>query len=124
MDAGSHDAAVSGVYNGDCDAGSSYVDARSNLVEDYPDVMDVIKVIEVSVDIPNDGVQFQTSVSQELRDQIVDVLLHIHETDEGLAAIDAAYEWTELVAKDDTFYDPFRQVLDAAGVDPESFLSE
>jgi len=124
VDTGSHDAAVSGVYNGDCDAGSSYVDARSNLVEDYPDVMDVIKVIEVSVDIPNDGVQFSPSVSQELRDQIVDVLLHIHETDEGLAAIEAAYEWTELVAKDDSFYDPFRQVLDAAGVDPESFLSE
>jgi len=124
VDTGSHDAAVSGVYNGDCDAGSSYVDARSNLVEDYPDVMDVIKVIEVSVDIPNDGVQFSPSVSQELRDQIVDVLLHIHETEEGLAAIEAAYEWTELVAKDDSFYDPFRQVLDAAGVDPESFLSE
>jgi len=124
VEAGSHDAAVSGVYNGDCDAGASYVDARSNLAEEYPDVMDVVQVIDVSVDIPNDGVQFSPVVPQELRDQIVEVLLHIHETEEGLAAIDAAYEWTELVAKDDSFYDPFRQVLDAAGVDPEDFMGE
>jgi phosphonate transport system substrate-binding protein len=124
VEAGSHDAAVAGVYNGDCDAGASYVDARSNLVEDYPDVMDVVTVIATSVDIPNDGVQFSPVVPQELRDQIVEVLLHIHETEEGLAAIDAAYEWTELVAKDDSFYDPFRQVLDAAGVDPEDYMGE
>ena len=124
VDAGSHDAAVAGVYNGDCDAGASFVDARANLEEDYPDVMDVVQVIEVSVDIPNDGMQFHPDVPQELRDQIVDVLLHIHETEEGLAAIDAAYEWTELVEKDDSFYDPFRQVLDAAGVDPEAYMGE
>ena len=58
VDAGSHDASVAGVYNGDCDAGSSYVDARGTIEEEYPDVMDVIKVLEISADIPNDGVQF------------------------------------------------------------------
>jgi phosphonate transport system substrate-binding protein len=122
VDAGSHDAAVSGVYNGDCDAGSSYVDARANLEEDYPDVMDAVTVIEVSVDIPNDGVQFHPSVPAEIRDQIVQVLLTINETEEGLAAIEQAYEWTKLVAKDDSFYDGFRQILDAAGIDAQSLL--
>jgi phosphonate transport system substrate-binding protein len=124
VDAGSHDAVVSGVYNGDCDAGSSFVDARSSLEEQYPDVMDVVTVIEVSVDIPNDGVQFHPSVPAEIREPIVNALLTINETDEGLAAIETAYEWTKLVAKDDSFYDPFRQVLDAAGVDAESLLGE
>jgi phosphonate transport system substrate-binding protein len=124
VDAGSHDAAVAAVYNGDCDAGSSFVDARSSLEEDYPDVMEAIRVIEVSVDIPNDGVQFHPSVSEEIRDQIISTLLTIHNTEEGLEAINQAYEWTELTAKDDTFYDPFRQVLDAAGVNVEDFLSE
>ncbi len=124
VDAGSHDAAVAGVYNGDCDAGSSFVDARSSLEEDYPDVMEAIRVIEVSVDIPNDGVQFHPSVSEEIRDQIISTLLTIHNTEEGLEAIKQAYEWTELTAKNDTFYDPFRQVLDAAGVNVQDFLSE
>lgn len=120
--AGSHDAAVAAVYNGECDAGSSFVDARSNLTEDYPDIMEALTVIEVSVDIPNDGVQYHPSVSRELRDQINGVLLTIHETEEGLDAIYQAYEWTELAARDDSFYEPFRQILDAAGVDISEYM--
>ena len=121
VDAGSHDAAVSGVYNGDCDAGSSYVDARSALEEDYADIMTALKVINVSVDIPNDGVQYQPDVPRELRDQINAALLAMPETTEGADALFGAYEWNELAAYGDDFYDPFRQVLDAAGVDIESF---
>ena len=119
VDAGSHDASVAGVYNGDCDAGSSYVDARSTIEADYPDVMDVIKVIEVSTDIPNDGVQYAPSMTREMRDTINDALLKIAETEEGKAALDTAYQWGGLQKIDDTFYDPFRQVLDAAGVNIE-----
>jgi phosphonate transport system substrate-binding protein len=122
VDAGSHDAVAAGVYNGDCDAGSTYVDVRSSLEEDYPDVMEVTKVVEVSADIPNDGVQFQPSIPAEVRDPIVNALVHISDTEEGVAAIEQAYEWTKLVQKDDSFYDPFRQVLDAAGVDPATLL--
>ncbi len=121
VDAGSHDASVAGVYNGDCDAGSSYVDARGTVEEDYPDVMDVIQVIEVSADIPNDGVQFVTGFDEELKGQIVDALMKIAETEEGKEALDVAYQWNELEKQDDSFYDPFRQVLDAAGVSAEDF---
>ncbi|WP_420642318.1 phosphate/phosphite/phosphonate ABC transporter substrate-binding protein [Candidatus Leptofilum sp.] len=119
VDAGSHDAAVSGVYNGDCDAGSSFVDARSTIEEDNPDVMDVLQVIFISGDIPNDGVQYVPSVSRELRDQLNDGLLAIAATEEGVEALDTAYEWTALEKHDDSFYDQFRQILDAAGVSPE-----
>jgi len=121
VDAGSHDASVAGVYNGDCDAGSSYVDARSTIEEEYPDVMDVIKVIEISADIPNDGVQFVTGFDAELQTKIVNALLAIAETEEGQAALDIAYQWNALEPHDDSFYDPFRQVLDAAGVSAEEF---
>jgi len=121
VDAGSHDAAVAGVYNGDCDAGSSFVDARSNLEEDYADVMEVVEVIHTSVEIPNDGVQYHPSVPAELREQINSSIIAMAETEEGATALDTAYEWSELVPRSDDFYDPFRQVLDAAGVDIESF---
>lgn len=116
VDAGSHDAVVAAVYNGDCDAGSTFVDARSSIEEDYPDVMDVVQIVEVSADIPNDGVQFVAGFDEELKTQIVDALLAIAQTEEGVAALETAYEWTELERHDDSFYDPFRQVLDAAGV--------
>jgi phosphonate transport system substrate-binding protein len=119
VDAAGHDGVVAAVYNGDCDAGATYVDARGAIEDDHPDVKDVIAVIHVSTDIPNDGVQFAPSVDEELRTQIVDALLKIAETEEGLEALDIAYEWAGLEVHQDDFYDPFRQLLDAAGMDIE-----
>jgi phosphonate transport system substrate-binding protein len=86
--------------------------------------MEVIKVINVSVEIPNDGVQYHPIVPRELRDQINTALMEMSATEEGAEALDTAYEWSELTPKGDDFYDPFRQVLDAAGVDIEEFMGE
>jgi phosphonate transport system substrate-binding protein len=119
VDAGSHDAVVSAVYNGDCDAGSTYVDARTIVEEQLPDVMDKVNVVEISIAIPNDGVQFVPEMDEAMRQQIVDALLAIAETEEGKEALNAAYQWNALQEIDDSFYDPFRQVLDAAGVNVE-----
>jgi phosphonate transport system substrate-binding protein len=82
-------------------------------------VMDVVTVIEFTVDIPNDGVQFVPSVPQGLRTKIVEGLLVIADTEPGQEALDTAYQWAGLERHDDTFYDPFRQVLQAAGVSVE-----
>jgi phosphonate transport system substrate-binding protein len=119
VDAGSHDAVVTAVYNGDCDAGSTFVDARTSVEEDLPDVMDQVVVVEISAAIPNDGVQFVPSFDPEMRQQIIDALLTISSTEEGQEALHVAYEWDALVEVDDTFYDAFRQVLDASGVSIE-----
>jgi phosphonate transport system substrate-binding protein len=124
VDAGSHDASVIGVYNGDCVAGSSFVDARSSVADEYPDVTDVILVINESVEIPNDGVQYHPSVPRELRDEINGVLLRIDEIEGAVEALDKAYQWTELAAFGDDFYEPFRNVLSAAGVNIEDYLGE
>jgi phosphonate transport system substrate-binding protein len=116
VDAGSHDSVVAAVYNGDVDAGASYVDARSRIEEDYPDVMEKVVVIELTADIPNDGVQFSPVVPQEMRERIVSALLEIAGTEEGKDALKTAYQWSGLEEHGDTFYDPFRQVLQAAGM--------
>ncbi len=124
VDAGSHDAVVAAVYNGTVDAGACYADARTRLQKDKPDVMEKVKVVQVSANIPNDGVQFHPSVPKEIRDKIVNALLEIIKTDEGKKAINTAYQWTELTLKDDSFYDPFRQVLQAAGFDPMELIKK
>jgi phosphonate transport system substrate-binding protein len=107
---------VTAVYSGQADAGACFVDARANIQADHPDVMTKVVVVQVSGNIPNDGVQFHPSVPQALRDKVVNALLEIIKTDEGKAAINTAYQWTALEKHDDTFYDQFRQVLQAAGV--------
>lgn len=123
VDAGSHDAVVAAVYNGDVDAGACYVDARTRIEKDHPDVMEKVVVFEVTIDIPNDGVQFITDMDPELRDKIVKALLDIAATDEGVAALKTAYQWEALEEHDDTFYDIFRQVLQASGLSIEDLTN-
>ncbi len=122
VDAGSHDTVVSAVYNGDADAGATYVDARTRLEEDYPDVMEKVVVIGVTTDIPNDGVQFHPSVPDEMRSKIVDALLKIASTEEGKEALNTAYQWNDLEKHGDQFYDPFRQVLQASGMGVQELM--
>jgi phosphonate transport system substrate-binding protein len=124
VDAGSHDGVAAAVYNGDCDVGATYVDARSTIEEDYPDVMEKTVVIAVEPDIPNDGVQFVKDFDEETRDKIVKGLLAIAQTEEGVEALDTAYSWQELIEADDSFYDPFRQIVQAAGISVEDLMGE
>ncbi len=124
IDASGHEGVAAAVYDGTCDVGATYVDARTRIEEDYPDVMEQTVVIALEPDIPNDGVQFQSDLPQELRVQIVAGLLAVAATEEGVEALDTAYQWQELIAADDSFYDPFRQILQAAGVSAEDLVGD
>jgi phosphonate transport system substrate-binding protein len=124
VDAGGHTGVVTAVYNGDVDAGATFVDARGNVEEDFPDVYEKVQVIEVSAPIPNDGVQFHPSVPDDMKEQIVQALLDIADTDEGAEALSQAYQWQGLERHGDDFYDPFRQVLQSAGVDAASLMGD
>lgn len=116
VDAGSHDGVVAAVFNGDVDAGATYVDARTRVEADFPTVMDEVVIIAVTTDIPNDGVQFIPDMDEEMKSKIVKALLEIVDTEEGKEALGTAYQWNDLEEHDDTFYDPFRQVLQASGL--------
>ena len=124
VEAGSHEAAVAGVYNGDCDFGTSYVDARTRIEEDYPDILEMTKVIAVEPDIPNDGIQFVTGFPEDVKATLVAAIMALFETEEGMAAMDAAYQWKGMVEKGDDFYEPFRQILDASGMDIAELAGE
>jgi len=49
-------------------------------------------------------------------------MLKIAKTEEGKKALRQAYNWDDLEALGDSFYDPFRQILQSAGVNPASFV--
>jgi phosphonate transport system substrate-binding protein len=124
VDAGGHDGVVLAVYNGDCDAGSTFVDARGNIAEEYPDVMDVVIVIAESAPIPNDNISFHPDVAAETRDAVVGALVGMTESDEGLELLNSVYSWTGMQVTTDDFYDGFRQQLEAAGLDIEALLED
>ncbi len=76
-------------------------------------------VIATSPPIPNDGLQFIKDFPPDMREKIVKAFLEIMQTEEGKEAMGKAYGWQAVVEKDDSFYDEFRAVLDASGVDVE-----
>lgn len=124
IDVGSHNSVVTAVYNGECEAGATFVDARSSVEEDIPDVKDQVLVIRESAPIPNDGVSFATQVPEDVRENVVAALLDIAATEEGAAALESLYEIGGLEVVDDTFYDTFRVDLDASGYSIEDFQAE
>jgi len=116
---GSHDGVALAVYQGDCDAGACYIDARDKIEDDYADVKEKTIVLAESPEIPNDGLQFIKDFPPEMRANIVKAFLEIMDTEDGVETMGKAYGWAAVTEKDDSFYDGFRAVLDASGVDVE-----
>jgi phosphonate transport system substrate-binding protein len=119
IEAGSHNNVVTQVYNGDCDAGATYADARSSIEDDVADVKEKVVVLAETTDIPNDSVSFIKDLDPEVREKIVTALLEIAETEEGQAALESLYSIAGLERADDSFYDAFRADLSKAGMDIE-----
>ena len=123
VDAGGHDGVVVAVYNGDCDAGSTFVDARSNVEDEYADVMDQVIVVAESAPIPNDTISFSPNLPADVTQSLVDALLSLQDTEEGLEVLNTVYSWSGLEATDDSFYDGFRNQIEAAGINIEDLTN-
>ncbi len=120
VEAGSHPNVITAVYNGDCDAGASYDDARDSVEEDLPDVKEKVVILATTTDIPNDSVSFVKDFPSDMRQQVIDALLAYAATPEGQEALNTLYNIENLQPADDTFYDGFRADLSKAGIDIES----
>ena len=119
LEAGSHNNVVIQVYNGECDAGATFVDARSSVETDFPDVNEKVVVLATTTDIPNDSVSFIQEFPAEMRQQVVDALLAFAGTEAGATALENLYSISGLQEAEDSFYDEFRADLSRAGIDIE-----
>jgi phosphonate transport system substrate-binding protein len=120
IEAGSHNNVVTQVYNGDCDAGATFADARTGIEEEFPDVLEQVVVLATTSDIPNDSVSFISDFPAEMRTEIVAALLDIAASPEGQEALNTLYNIESLVESSDSFYDVFRADLSRAGIDIET----
>jgi len=119
VEAGSHNNVVTAVYNGDCDAGATYDDARSSVEKDLPDVKTKVAILSYTSNIPNDTVSFIKDFPADMRDKVVNALLEIAASDEGKAALQTVYSIAGLEKAEDSFYDVFRADLSKAGINIE-----
>lgn len=122
VDVGGHDAVVENVYNGNCDAGATFDDARADLVKKYPDVNDKVVVIIYSAPIPNDTVSFIPSFDKDKRATLVKAIMDVAADPANADIIKKVYNWTAVAEAKDAFFDDFRQQLDAAGVKVDTLL--
>jgi phosphonate transport system substrate-binding protein len=119
-----HPQVVRAVYAGGiCDFGAAFVDARTGVTKDLPDVMDkVIVVFQTKALIPNDNMSYAPDMPADLQTKITDAMLKIAGTEEGKKALNDLYQIGGLVKVDDTAYDEFRSYLQASGVDLSAYV--
>lgn len=88
--AGSHDASVIAVCEGQAELGVSFDDARTAAVTDC-DVASEVVVFAYGPEIPNDGVAVVGSLPDDLKQEIKDALLAYADTEEGVEVLDSIY---------------------------------
>jgi phosphonate transport system substrate-binding protein len=123
--AGSHDNVAIAVYKGDCDAGATFVDVRTDskpIKDNYADILDKVDAFFLTDNIPNDGMQFIKGVDQAIKDATVNGLLFIAGDTGGKAMLSKLYSYRGLAKIEPTFYDAFRGLLVKAGVNPTDFV--
>jgi phosphonate transport system substrate-binding protein len=125
QNAGSHDNVAIAVYKGDCDAGSTFVDVRTDsapIKENYPDILDKVEAFYITDNIPNDGMQVIKDFDPALKDATVNGMLFIANDAGGKAMLRNLYSYRGLDKIDPTFYDAFRALMEKAGVDPAEMV--
>ncbi len=122
--AGSHPNVATAVYKGDCDAGATFIDARTDAAvqKAAPDILDKTEVFFDTIRIPSDGMQVVKDLDAKLVDVTVSSILAIMQDPGGKAMVRSLYSYDAFDKVQPTFYDEFRDLLVKAGVDPASFV--
>ncbi len=105
--------------DGQLSCGDNYIvrDARRNVREELPDVIQQVKIFAVSDPIPNDGVAFGPDFPSDLRDQIGEAMLAFAADDpDGFATALDAYSWDSIVASTDSDFDAIRAIVQQLGI--------
>lgn len=121
-----HPTVVRAVYAGGiCDFGATFVDARTNsaVQTDLPDVNEkVIVVYQTDNIIPNDTLASAYDLPEDLRAEIMAAMDKVAQSEAGAEALRKLYSIDGLRAVDDTFFDEFRVLLAASGIDVASLV--
>jgi phosphonate transport system substrate-binding protein len=102
--------------------GYRVLDARANIREEFPDVVDKVRILALSPEIPNDTLSFSPEFPAELRTQIEEALVAFAETEEWATSIgnEDFYGWSGIEPATDADYDFVRKLVAESGTTIES----
>ena len=94
------------------------LDARANIRETAPDVVEQVRILRLSAPIPNDTLSFGADFPAELRTSILDALYAFAETEAWSQSIGSEdfYGWSGLAPIDDATYDVVRLQFQLLGL--------
>lgn len=95
-------------------------DARRNIREGAPDVIQAVRIVTLSAPIPNDTLSYGPEFPEDLQNTINDALKTFAENDpEGFALAFDAYSWSGVADTNDADFDSIRALLEALGFGPD-----
>jgi phosphonate transport system substrate-binding protein len=101
------------------------LDARANIRETAPDVVDQVRILRLSEPIPNDTLSFGPEFPPELVEQIMEALYAFAGTEAWATSIGSEdfYGWSGLAPITDEAYDPVRLQFEVLGLTEEDIFS-
>lgn len=99
-------------------------DARAAALSTYKDVVEKVRILDISDPVPNDTVSFCKDFPPEIRDQIVKGLIDYAATEEGQAVLanPEFYDITGFTPVDDAAFEPIRGMIKLMGLSEEDIL--
>ncbi len=99
------------------------LDARANLREEAPDVVQKVRILGLTDAIPNDTLSFGPDFPPELRAQIEEALVAFSQTEAWGQSIGSEdfYGWSGIETAKDEEYDVVRQLVEFLGITIEKF---
>ena len=94
------------------------LDARASAIEDAPDIVQQVRILDITAEIPNDTLSFGPDFPADLRTQIEAALAAFAETPEWEESIGHQdfYAWSGIEPATDAEYDIVRTVVDSQGI--------
>lgn len=120
-----HAGVIVGVYRGDCDAGSTYYDARE--VVTLPDVMDQVVVLHQTVGVPHVNISFGSAMDLTTAQVMRQFLASLAE-DEGRRTLLAEVlghtgEEFAIMEINDYYFEPLRGLLEDVGMTADEVMA-
>lgn len=118
---GAHDNSAIEVYEGGADVATTFDDARTEIEEEYPDVMDKLTVLGYTDDIPNDTISVTKELDDAFVQEIRDTFLSFNDDEEMIAIMNEVYNWDAIIEATDDEYqvvkDTYNKFKDTVGLD-------
>ncbi|SFL67006.1 phosphonate transport system substrate-binding protein [Gracilibacillus orientalis] len=114
---GGHDNSAIEVYEGRADVATTFDDVRTELEEEYPDIMEETKILGHTDEIPNDTISVTPELSDELVQTIKDSFLSFNDDEEMIQIMNDVYSWDAIIKAEDSEYDVVRSTYNKFGDD-------